>query len=164
MNSVKDTQKARIVDYQPEYQEAFKTINEEWIATYFQLEEEDRKLLNDPTKYIIDNGGAILIAIIQDEPVGTCALIPMDDPLYKLELGKMGVLPKARGKGVGELLGRAIIQKAKELGAETVYLESNSILQPAINLYRKLGFKEVTNHQSPYSRCNIQMAINISET
>ena len=40
---------------------------------------------------------------------------------------------------------------------EDSLLESNTILDPAINLYRKLGFEPVQGGVSPYDRCNIQM-------
>lgn len=91
--------------------------------------------------------------------VGTCALIKMDDERY--ELAKMAVSEAARGKGIGWLLGRAIIERARDLGATTVYLESNTMLTPAIALYRKLGFKRVTGPPSPYHRCNIQMELGL---
>ena len=57
------------------------------------------------------------------------------------------------------MLGEAIIKRAKELGVKRVYLESNTILTPAINLYRKLGFTEFAGETSPYQRCNIQMEL-----
>ncbi|MEE8062491.1 MAG: GNAT family N-acetyltransferase, partial [Gemmatimonadales bacterium] len=79
----------------------------------------------------------------------------MDGDRY--ELAKMAVSPEAQGKGIGWLLGQAVLDRARELGATTVYLESNTVLEPAIALYRKLGFKRVTGAPSPYARCNIQM-------
>ena len=51
------------------------------------------------------------------------------------------------------------MDRARELGASRVFLESNTILEPAINLYRKLGFTPVQDEASPYDRCNIQMEI-----
>jgi GNAT superfamily N-acetyltransferase len=93
--------------------------------------------------------------------VGTCALIRMDDSTY--ELAKMAVSPTAHGLGIGERLGRAAITKAKALGASRLYLESNTKLVPAINLYHKLGFqKTVAGAPSPYERCNIQMELDLS--
>ena len=77
------------------------------------------------------------------------------------ELAKMAVSPKAKGKGIGFILGNTSIAKAKELGAKKIYLESNTILKPAINLYHKLGFKKVTGIPSPYERCNIQMILEV---
>ena len=83
------------------------------------------------------------------------------DHTYDFELAKMAVSPKFQGKGIGSVLGNAVIDKARDLGAKKIYLESNTVLGPAINLYRKLGFTKVTGVPSPYARCNIQMELAI---
>lgn len=163
LQRVKEQQKQReeikvqIVDYEPKYQQAFKTLNEEWISAYFKKEEADYKSLDNPEGYILQNGGYILVALYNDEPAGVCALIKMNDPEYDYELAKMAVSPQFQGKNIGWLLGQAALSKAKELGAKNVYLESNTRLKPAINLYHKLGFKKVAGRATPYERCNIQM-------
>jgi DNA-binding MarR family transcriptional regulator/N-acetylglutamate synthase-like GNAT family acetyltransferase len=165
LNRVRDEKKLRestdvlIVDYKPEYQPAFKRLNEEWITQYFKMEETDYKSLDHPDDYILNKGGHILMALYNNEPVGACALIKMDNDMY--ELAKMAVSPTAKGKGIGFILGQAAIAKAKELGAKKIYLESNTILKPAISLYHKLGFKKVTGIPSPYERCNIQMILEV---
>ena len=159
----RESTKIQIVDYQAKYQQAFRVINEEWISKYFQMEKEDYKALDHPKEYILDKGGYIAIALYENEPVGVCALIKMEDPEYEYELGKMGVSPKAQGKGIAYLLGQAIIQKTKSLGANKLYLESNTKLAPAIKLYQKLGFKKITGRDSPYERCNIQMELNFED-
>jgi N-acetylglutamate synthase-like GNAT family acetyltransferase len=148
-----------IVDYQPQYKEIFKQLNEEWITTWFKMEEADYKSLDHPEEYILDKGGYILFALYNGEPVGTCALIKMDQ--HTFELAKMAVSPQAKGKGIGELLGKAIINKAKQAGATRIYLESNTILKPALSLYAKLGFKKITGPPSPYERANIQMELSL---
>lgn len=149
----------RIVEYTPEYQKAFRDLNEEWITTYFKMEEADYKALDHPNEYILDKGGYILVALDGETPVGVCALIKMADPVYEYELAKMAVSPKAQGKSVGYKLGSAIVEKARSLGAKNLYLESNTILKPAIGLYQKLGFKKVAGRATPYERCNIQMEL-----
>lgn len=149
----------QIVDYTPKYKSAFKALNEEWISTWFKMEETDYKSLDNPEGYILKKGGHIFVALYNDEPVGVCALIKMDDPDYDYELAKMAVSPKAQGKSIGWLLGQAIIKKATALGARNVYLESNTILKPAISLYEKLGFKKVAGRPTPYERANIQMEL-----
>ncbi len=75
------------------------------------------------------------------------------------ELAKRAVSPKAQGKNIGGLLGHAVVEKAVELGASKLYLESNTLLTPAINLYNKLDFKKVAAHPTPYNRCNIRMGL-----
>ena len=159
---LRESDHVKIVPYQPKYQQAFKALNEEWISTYFKMEEADYKALDNPNGYILKKGGSILVALYNDEPVGVCALVKMNDPVYDFELAKMAVSPKAQGKNIGWLLGQAIIAKAKEAGAHKIYLESNTILKPAIGLYHKLGFQKVAGRDTPYERCNIQMELVIT--
>jgi DNA-binding MarR family transcriptional regulator/N-acetylglutamate synthase-like GNAT family acetyltransferase len=135
-----------IVDYNPSYAKAFKQLNEEWITTWFKMEAEDHHALDHPQEHILDPGGHIYIALYKGEPVGACAIIKMPDGGF--ELAKMGVAPKAKGKGIGLLLGKACIEKARQLGAHRVYLESNTRLKPAISLYHKLGFKKIAGPPS----------------
>ena len=156
----RESREVRLLEYTPAHQPDFKRLNVEWIETYFKVEEKDVLSLDNPQSYILDRGGAILLAQYGPEIVGVVALLKLDDDTF--ELAKMAVSPKAQGKGVGEMLGRAAIQKARSLGARKVYLESNTRLKPAINLYHKLGFRKVTGHPSPYERCNIQMELLLS--
>ncbi len=158
---LRESQQVQIVEYQPQYKAAFKALNEEWISRYFKMEEADYKALDYPEKYILQPGGVILVALYHNEPAGVCALLKLNHPEYDFELVKMAVSPNAQGKNIGWLLGQAAISKAKSLGAKKLYLESNTLLKPAINLYHKLGFKKVAGHPTPYERCNIQMALNI---
>ena len=154
---IRESRRIEIVDFVPAYAEAFRALNEEWITRWFRMEESDHKALDHPKKSIIDKGGHIFIALRKGEPVGTCALIAMNDGGF--ELAKMAVSPAAQGLGIGYLLGLACIGKARELGAPRVYLESNTILKPAINLYYKLGFRKASGTPSPYERSNIQMEL-----
>ncbi|RFZ85717.1 GNAT family N-acetyltransferase [Mucilaginibacter terrenus] len=159
----RESKDVQIVDYQSNYAAAFKSLNEEWISTYFKMEETDYKSLDDPEGYILKKGGHILVALYHDKPVGVCALIKMHNSDYDFELAKMAVSPLAQGKNIGWLLGRAALNWASRQGAKKIYLESNTLLKPAINLYHKLGFKKVVGHPTPYERCNIQMACDISK-
>ncbi len=152
-----------ILDYLPEHHQVFKRLNEEWINTFFKLEDADRKALDDPQGYILDKGGIILVAVQDRRVLGVCALLKMQDDIYDYELAKMAVSPRARGKGIGYVLGASIIERAKSLGASKLYLESNTILKPAIALYGKLGFQKIAGHHTPYERCNIQMELKLRE-
>jgi len=159
---LRESQSVKIVAYEEKYQTAFKALNEQWISTYFKMEEADYKALDNPQTYILDRGGKIFVALYENKPVGVCALIKMDEPDYDFELAKMAVSPKIQGKNIGWLLGQAIVQAAKDSGASKIYLESNTILKPAINLYQKLGFVKVVGRSTPYARCNIQMELKLA--
>lgn len=158
----RESKDVRIVDYTSEYKTAFKTLNEEWISEYFELEDTDRKALDNPEGNILQKGGKILVALYHDQPVGVCALIKSSNPDYDFEMAKMAVSPKAQGKSIGWLLGRAITASAKEMGAKKIYLEGNTLLKASINLYHKLGFQKITGIPSPYKRVNIQMELDIT--
>lgn len=160
----RESHAVQIVEFADEHQAAFRALNVAWISEYFEMEEADYEALDHPKEYILNNGGAIVMAIYEGIPVGTCALIKSDNPVYPYEMAKMAVSPQARGKNIGWQLGQAIIQQTKARGAKTLYLESNTILKPAINLYLKLGFKKVVGIPTPYKRANIQMALDLTET
>jgi DNA-binding MarR family transcriptional regulator/predicted GNAT family N-acyltransferase len=153
----RESEQVIIKDYEPEHQSRFRDLNVEWIEHYFKLEKKDLESLNDPKGFILDKGGHILVAAYKGEIMGVCALLKMDDETY--ELAKMAVSPAAQGKSIGWLLGKACIEKAKALGAKKLFLESNTRLVPAINLYHKLGFKKIVGKPSPYERSNIQMEL-----
>ncbi len=66
--------KIEIVDYSPNMPSAWHDLNLAWISEIYVVEDDDRAVLTDPQKYLLDNGGAIIIALYNGEPVGTCAL------------------------------------------------------------------------------------------
>jgi len=144
-----------IVDYSHRYAKAFKSLNEQWIRNYFEIEEADLLALDDPEGYVLNKDGHILVALNGSDPIGVVALIPHGERCF--ELAKMAVSPVFQGKGIGWMLGEAAINKAKLYGAQRLFLDSNTVLEPAIKLYRKLGFYEIESGASPYRRCNIQM-------
>lgn len=151
-------QKIKIIDLDPQNEAqklAFKQINYEWIEKYFKVEKGDLASLEDPEKYFLATGGAVLLACRGEEYLGTSALKPMGEGSY--ELCKMGVSESARGLGIGGLIGEAAIKKAREMGAKRVYLETNSSLTPALTLYAKLGFVRIENFTSPYERADVAM-------
>jgi N-acetylglutamate synthase-like GNAT family acetyltransferase len=152
----------RIISYDPKYKEAFKALNEEWIKTFFIVEEGDNKLLNYPEEQVLNKGGYIVFALLNNEVVGTCALVKAEEPAT-YELSKMAVSPKAQGKKIGYLLGQTLLEKAKELNANKVFLETNSVLVSAVHLYEKLGFKHIPVEHSAYDRCDTKMQLIINE-
>ena len=154
----------QIVTYQLKYKDAFKNLNEEWITKDFNMEAVDREELNNPESYVINKGGEILIALYNDIPVGVCALVKLNDPEYQYELSKLAVSPLAQGKGVGKLLVKAIIDLAKKKNGTKLFLQSNTVLEPAINLYYSVGFIKVSRPLPLYERVNIQMELDLNKT
>lgn len=137
----------------------FIRLNELWISKHFKLEESDRKLAEDPYK-IVRDGGHILSLVVHGKVVGVCALIK-ESPI-RFQLARMAVETSERGKGYGEVMIQAAIAKARESNVCTLYLLSNTVLVPAIALYRKYGFKSVSEGVHPvYTRCNVVMELQL---
>ena len=124
------------------------------------MEAEDAKILNDPNRWILKKGGAILFALWGDEVAGACALIRHGDEVY--ELTKMAVTPALQGRGIGRALAEAVIARARKLGARTLYLQTSPILETAVRLYEKLGFRhtdETFPGRHDFCRCGIVMVL-----
>lgn len=152
-----------IVDYSPQYLTVFKRLNIMWINSHWSLEPHDLEVLSNPDDSILSKGGHILVALVDGSPMGVVALCRMENGEYDFELAKLAVDPEARGMGLGEAICRAAIERAKSLGAKRLFLESNTLLTPAISLYRKLGFTELKEYHPAYERGDIQMELIIKE-
>lgn len=155
----RESQDVRIIPYEPCHQQVFRSLNEQWITQHWQLEKHDIECIDHPQESIIDRGGYIFVALYRNEPVGVCALCKMNDAKYEYELAKLAVNPDVRGKGIGYLLCKAVVDKARTLGAKGVFLESNTLLKPAIHTYKKLGFRELAEYHPAYERGDIQMEL-----
>lgn len=137
---------------------AFRTLNEEWISHLFTIEESDRKTLDDPFAAIVEPGGDVLVLRDGGEIIGCVALLRSSEDVF--ELSKMAVAPQVRGKGLGRQLIAAAIERARQLGAATLFLGSSTKLPNAVHLYEAAGFQHVGADQiplAPYARADVFM-------
>lgn len=157
----KQLSKVELVKYSPEYKDKFRELNYEWLEKYFSVESEDKKLLGDPEGEIIKKGGEVVFARLNDEIVGTAALIKFSDGVY--ELAKMAVTEKVQGRQIGKKLAEEIIRLAKAKKAHNLFLETNVKLNAALKLYKKFGFELVENTNSKYTRSTIKMELKLNQ-
>ncbi|HEX8277486.1 MAG TPA: GNAT family N-acetyltransferase, partial [Segetibacter sp.] len=130
-----------IINYAAQYKEAFASLNKAWLQKYFIVEPIDKEIFANPEEYIIESGGYIFLAKVDDKIAGTFALMKAEEGIF--ELSKMAVAEELQGKKIGNKMMEFSLDKAKQLGAVKVVLYSNKSLQPAIHLYQKFGFREV---------------------
>jgi N-acetylglutamate synthase-like GNAT family acetyltransferase len=147
--------------WSPDLAAAFHDINAQWIEAMFVLEDTDRLVLENPQSMIIDKGGDILFVEVAGlGVVGACALMPSKDA-NTFELTKMGVLDRARGLKAGEFLMAAVLERAREMSVETLFLLTNKKCAAAIHLYEKLGFVHdagiMATYGARYERCDVAM-------
>lgn len=155
-----DAARFTIHEFSDDLAATFHTINAEWISTMFALEQTDIDVLENPRARIIEPGGTILfIEAAGLGIVGTCAL--QQTSPGKFELTKMGVTAAARGLKAGEALLAAMIERARAMHAQQLYLLTNRKCAAAIHLYEKAGFRHdagiMAQYGSRYARCDVAM-------
>jgi putative acetyltransferase len=141
---------------------AFHDLNVAWISKHFEMEDADRAALGNPCGYILQKGGQIFMAFLGDVAVGTCALIRNGPEAF--EVAKMAVAEEYQGMGIGRRLLEHTVAQAKQIGAKSLSLETNTKLTPAIRLYETTGFRHLPPEKvvpSPYARANVFMEMEL---
>ena len=89
--------------------------------------------------------GALLLALVDDQLAGCCALRPLDAVDYPnaCEMKRLYVRPGFRGQGLGRQLAEAILDSARLAGYSCVLLDTLNEMESARALYQDMGFKEI---------------------
>lgn len=85
-----------------------------------------------------EKGGDMLVAREGDALIGMGALAPDDDG--RAELCKLHVDASRQGRGIGRLMVERLVALAAERGFPEVKLHVTRTQEPAIGLYRSMGF------------------------
>lgn len=118
------------------------------------------KDLDDIEANYINRGGVFEILENSDgELVGTVGLYPLDEK--RIELRKMYFVKEIRGQGLGKKILKRMIETAKEKGFDKIVLETASVLNEAIGLYKKFGFIETKGKHAP--RCDQAFYLDLNE-
>ncbi len=150
----------RIIEYRDELSTEFHDINAEWIEAMFVMEDVDRHVLQHPRETIIDTGGAILFVEADGLGIVGAGALRWARP-GQLELTKMGVRESARSLKAGELLLNALIDRARGMQPDRLFLLTNWQCGAAIHLYAKCGFQHdaqlLAEARHHYDRCDVAM-------
>lgn len=104
------------------------------------------KYFFDKSKPYIDDASLILEE--EGEVIGFVITRLNDD--NEPEIGPVGLVPEARGKGLASYLLVRVLRSLKENGFSCVYLDTTTTNYPAQRLYRKFGFEDVYYKQFYY--------------
>ena len=138
----------------------FKSLNLEWLETYFFVEPIDKLILNNPKSKILDPGGHIFMVELNSKVIGTFTFIKIEESVF--EFSKMTINSIYRGQGYGNSIMKYAISFAKKNEWKKIVLYSNTKLENSIHLYYKYGFLEVEMESNVvYSRGNIKMELNL---
>lgn len=89
--------------------------------------------------------GALLLASVDGQLAGCCALRPMEDADYPnaAEMKRLYVRQAFRGLGLGRRLAEATLDAARQAGYTSVLLDTLDEMEAARTLYEDLGFEEI---------------------
>ena len=148
----------KFIPFESQHSNKFKSLNVEWLKSFFVVEPYDELVLSNPIEQIIDRGGYIFMVINKGKIIGTFAFIKKEHSVY--EFSKMAITPNQRGKGFGNQIVQFVIRFAEQHNWNKLILYSSTLLENSIHLYRKYGFIEVPiDPDIKYARGNIKMAI-----
>jgi GNAT superfamily N-acetyltransferase len=149
-----------IIDFSDDLKEYFRKLNVEWLEKYFVVLQSDEVILTNPVESIIEKGGYIHFAKVDDDIVGTFAMIRIDE--YTYEISKMAVTEKYQNLGIGKKLMEYLIEKAKVMGIDRLILYSNTDLKIAVSMYSKFGFEIIPKNDFHNERANIKMELRLT--
>jgi GNAT superfamily N-acetyltransferase len=101
-----------------------------------------RELASLPGRYAPPTG-CLLWARCGGDPAGCVALRQIGEDLC--EMKRLFVRPAFRGRGIGRAMANAIVEQARRIGYKRMRLDT--VLEPALSLYRSLGFREIPPYQ-----------------
>ncbi len=102
------------------------------------------------TKDVTAGGGLYVAAAMRGDELAGYAeirIIAGEAQVYNI-----AVAPEFRSEGIGEALLRHMIEKAEETGCSVVNLEVMDGNEAAMELYNKLGFREVGRRRGYYAK------------
>lgn len=82
--------------------------------------------------------GRLLLAVVDDSPVGCVALRPKEG--RACEIKRLYVRSAHQGGGLGRHLVGAVIAEARDIGYTSVLLDTLPVMQKALRLYESFGF------------------------
>ena len=106
----------------------------------------DEELRNLPGAYAPPTG-RLLLAHYDNQAAGCVALRKLEANIC--EMKRLYLRPAYRGKGLGRILVERVIAEARGIGYERMRLDTvASSMRDAVELYRKLGFKEIAPYRA----------------
>ncbi len=134
----------------PSTPEALDTVREvfreyaEGLGVDLCFQQFDQELASLPGEYAAPRG-ALLLATVDGQPAGCCALRPLDNADYPnaAEMKRLYVRKAFRGLGLGRQLAEAMLDAARQAGYACVLLDTLDDMEAARTLYQELGFEEI---------------------
>ena len=127
----------------------FRTLKDSMEGLFLSMSHAEQevtlKYFFDQSKPYIENASLILER--EGEIVGFVITRMKDD---EPDIGPVGLVPEARGQGLGNYLLVRVLKSLKDTGSASAYLDTTITNLPAQGLYRKYGFEDMYYKQFYY--------------
>lgn len=122
------------------YGDLISSGSENWKGEIDKWRQLDTTIFNNPDTI----GKCVFVTKEDGIPVGFASYNPITG-----EVGQNCVLPKYRGRGLGRLQIKKVLEILKEKGLKKVIVTTSEhpFFSPAQKVYRSLGFKEVARRE-----------------
>ncbi|EDL66775.1 GNAT family N-acetyltransferase [Bacillus sp. SG-1] len=126
---------------------------------------ERRREIANHFKNVVTEGGAVILAVVEEKVVGFAVIEPASfgkTAVYK-ELSYIHVAREARGKGIGAYLFTAAKNKAREMGADKLYIGAHPATETQA-FYKKMGCtlaKEINTEIFQREKLDIQLEVSV---
>ncbi|MFW9809382.1 MAG: GNAT family N-acetyltransferase [Candidatus Thorarchaeota archaeon] len=130
------------VSYERLEDSGFRTLKNSMEGLFLSMSHSEQKVTLEyffsKSKPHIEDSSLILEK--DDEIIGFAITRVGDDG--NPDIGPVGLVPEARGKGLGSYLIARVLQSLKDSGSTCAFLDTTITNQPAQKLYRKYGFED----------------------
>lgn len=107
---------------------------------YLKLQNYEEEIQHLEDKYGLPEG-RLYLAYNDGKPAGCIGLRKIDD--NTCEMKRLYVRPEFRGKHIGNVLIKKVIEDASQIGYSHMLLDTDPFLESAIGLYKRFGFYEI---------------------
>jgi len=125
---------------------------------YLAIQNYDEEMRHLNAKYGMPDGRLYLVYC--DEKLAGCIGLRKIDR-QNCEMKRLYIRPAFRGKKLGTLLVETIIADARKIGYSQMLLDTLPFLQPAIHMYKKLGFYEIPRYNDSPMDTSIYMKLDL---
>jgi ribosomal protein S18 acetylase RimI-like enzyme len=94
----------------------------------------------------IDDGGGAIVALVDGEAVGAALYEYKEQFMY---IGRVAVLPRFRGRGIGKAIVLYLENLAKAAGCLTTRIEVRLSLPGNLTMYQRLQYIPIEEHEYP---------------
>ena len=131
-----------------------------WLNIDLEFQNFKHELADLPGAYGAPHG-ALLLAWNDDSIAGCVAMRPLEREIC--EMKRLWVRPEFRGRGIGEALARAIMQRAAQSGYARMRLDTLPGMAVAQSIYAALGFRPIGSYYRNPDACTVYLEAELTE-